>query len=266
MTSTRTIAFLSARLVPWCRFGRARAGFTLLELLVTIGIIALLAAIVLAVSASVLRNSERKQLEMAFQALDQAVAEFERARGQKITYRRLNGDPVGDYDIVELDIGGAYLIVCLLNGMDIDGTGNNHQFRPLLASHEPSMEILKRISPDLLRRDPSTAPGYPGGPVPSLAFVPDPRVPGTTPNAAIARLELIDPWGNRIGVVFPGRPAVPGEGRDPDGTVRTGDEQILGVCRDRRICFVSAGPDGNFGTRDDNVYSYELIWPVPPLQ
>jgi len=234
------------------RSGRGRAGlasarraFTLLELLVTIGIIALLAGIVLAVSTSVIRNAERKQVEMMFQALDQAVAEFERARDQKISFKRPE-DPDGNYDIVELNLTAPYLIVCLLNGMDTTGTGNN--FRPLLLSHASSSEILKRIDPDFLRRDTNTA-------VPSTGHV---RNTATAP-----RSELVDPWSNRIAVVFPGRTKKPGELGDVDGTVRTSDENGLGVCRDRRICFVSAGPDGRFNTREDNIYSYDLIWPVP---
>lgn len=239
---------------------RPAQGFTLLELLVTIGIIALLAAIVLGVSTSVIRNAERKQVETAMQALDQAVAEFEGARSQKLTFRRLTGDPDGVYDIAELNLSGAYLMVCLLNGMDIDGSGNAHPFRPLLASNEASLEILKRISPDLLRRDPTTVPGYSGGPMPPIDVVPDPST--NNPNLR-SRLELVDPWGNRVACVFPGRAKVPGELGDTDGTVRTSDENALGVCRDRRICFISAGPDGNFGTREDNISSYELIWPVP---
>lgn len=224
----------------------ARSGFTLLELLITIGIIALLAGIVLAVGSAVLRNAEARQVEASFRGLDEAVGEFERARGQKITYRRLSGDPDGNYDCVEQNITQPYLIVQLLNGRNWAA----NDYRPLVAGNDRALEILKRIDPDLLRRDITTVP-----PV------------GTGVNATPApRLELVDPWGTRIGVVFPGRSKNPGETGDADGTVRTSDENSLGVCRDGRICFVSAGPDGNFGTREDNLTSYELIWPLPALQ
>lgn len=227
-----------------------RRAFTLLELLITIGIIALLAGIVLAVSAAVLRNAEVRQVRAMFQALDEAVAEFERARGQKITFRRLNGDPDGSYDCVELNISGAYLIVQLLNGRNWSSSSPpNNDFRPLLTSNDRSLEILKRIDPDLLRRDTSNVP-----PTTGLHGVPNPR------------LELVDPWGNRIGVIFPGRAKNPGELGDADGTVRTNDENAVGVCRDGRILFASPGPDGRWETREDNIYSYEPIWPVPPLQ
>lgn len=224
----------------------SRRAFTLLELLITIGIIALLAGVVLAVSSAVIRNAESRQIEAAFRALDEAVGEFERARGQKITYRRANGDPDGNYDCMELGITQPYLIVQLLNGRN----WANNDFRPLLAGNERALEILKRIDPDLLRRDTSTVPPT-----------------GTGVNAVPApRIELIDPWGTRVGVIFPGRAKNPGETGDADGTVRTSDENMLGACRDGRICFVSAGPDGNFGTREDNLSSYELIYPLPPLQ
>jgi len=252
---TRIPHELRARLTRGSTIGAARRGgrgaFTLLELLVTIGIIALLAAIVLAVSTAVLRNAEVSQMKAAFQALDEAVGEFERARGQKITFGRLSGDPVGSYDLVELNLTNAYLIVCLLNGMDTDGSSGgpaSQPFRPLLVGNDRSLEILKRIDPDLLRRD------VPTSTVPPIANVPHPR------------LELVDPWGARIGVIFPGRAKNPGETGDADGTVRTSDENALGACRDGRILFVSPGPDGNFGTREDNIYSYDPIWPLPPLQ
>ncbi len=61
---------------------------------------------------------------------------------------------------------------------------------------------------------------------------------------------------------------------DPDGTIRTPNEQRYGVARNRRICFVSAGPDQGFGNLTamppypadpdpvrDNIYSYPINAP-----
>ena len=83
--------------------------------------------------------------------------------------------------------------------------------------------------------------------------------------------EIFDPWNRRIGVIFPGRAATKAEvaaavtaptsqGIDvEDGSVRTMDEHYMGICRNRKMCFVSAGPDGDFGTSADNIYSYEPL-------
>jgi hypothetical protein len=106
---------------------------------------------------------------------------------------------------------------------------------------------------------------------------------------------VLDAWGFRIGVCFPGRPWRNGTGLsttntgqfysgglylrgvnspasgapDADGTEQTPDERIFGSCRDRRIRFISAGPDGSFGEvfqpegsalkkqTLDNIVSYE---------
>ena len=81
--------------------------------------------------------------------------------------------------------------------------------------------------------------------------------------------EIFDPWNRRIGVIFPGRAATKTEvaaaAASPatidieDGSVRTMDEHFLGICRNRKMCFVSAGPDGDMGTTADNIYSYEPL-------
>ena len=67
---------------------RATTGFTLIELLVVIGIIAILASMVLAVSGGVLANSERKQVEDTFTLLNQAIRELELTRGQDLVFSR----------------------------------------------------------------------------------------------------------------------------------------------------------------------------------
>ena len=82
-----------------------------------------------------------------------------------------------------------------------------------------------------------------------------------------------------VAIVFPGRAwresdnngsAADGEFGlpDADGTIRTVMEDMVGVCRNGKVLFVSAGPDGLIGSRYcaggerkeaslDNVYSYE---------
>ncbi|MHC5028826.1 MAG: hypothetical protein ACYTGR_18910, partial [Planctomycetota bacterium] len=87
------------------------------------------------------------------------------------------------------------------------------------------------------------------------------------------QIALLDAWGTPIRVIHPGlewSPVLEGEYpfADDDGTVRTGPENRYGVCVDRNMAFVSAGPDGKFGVADpanglfeystDNLYSYVL--------
>ncbi|MFM7135392.1 MAG: type II secretion system protein, partial [Planctomycetota bacterium] len=64
-----------------------RRAFTLLELLVVIGIVVLLAGLVLAVSSSVIRASEERATRNTLTVLDTALEEYERTLDRRITYR-----------------------------------------------------------------------------------------------------------------------------------------------------------------------------------
>ena len=247
---------------------RITTGFTLIELLVVIGIIAILASLVLAVSGGILATSERKQVEDTFTLLDKAIRELELSRGQELVFSRITTTSTPElafYDIKEQPIGQpAYIMPELLK---------------LLMNNDRSREFISKMNPDFLKRT------------------------GTGTNVV---LDLVDTWGKRIAVVPCGRPATEREMRnayrtvnsvqgnpvtaDPlgigidsvDRTVRTNDEKYLGICSGRRWTFISSGPDQNLGAppwattqqdanKDgvsdwaDNIFSQTLTKPVTAL-
>ena len=156
---------------------RKKSGFTLIEMVVVIGIIALLAALTMGISNSVIRNSQVRQTHDAMKLLALAVDEWELERGRPITFE----------GFVPID-GGRYDIYT--NGEEIDepsdsSSVNNDEMQEametrieslveLLLQSEPASNILSKISTDLFIED-------------------------------IHGKLVVDPWGNPIGVVFPGR-------------------------------------------------------------
>jgi prepilin-type N-terminal cleavage/methylation domain-containing protein len=65
----------------------SRSGFTLLELLIVIGIIVIVASLVLAVSSSVARASEERSTKNTLEVLNMAVEEYERTVDRRVSYR-----------------------------------------------------------------------------------------------------------------------------------------------------------------------------------
>ncbi len=71
-------------------------------------------------------------------------------------------------------------------------------------------------------------------------------------------MTVLDAWGTPIYATHPGSlwtttPLVPfyQKERDPDGTIRTYNEEQYGIAPHRSIVFVSAGPDQRFGLTDE---------------
>ncbi|MDA0296108.1 MAG: type II secretion system protein, partial [Planctomycetota bacterium] len=89
---------------------RRRGGFSLIELVVVVGVIITLISLVLAVSTLLIQANEARQLEAAFANLNTAVQEYEQVIGRPLTYQDRSEQGVrGAYDIpynINFDIAG----------------------------------------------------------------------------------------------------------------------------------------------------------------
>ncbi len=249
-----------------------RRAFTLLELVIVIGIILILMGLALAVTSSVLASNDRRTMENTFKMLDQALDSWQSQMGRDLTFgRRLvpgggtntpdftlaGTGPSASYDIYEENFNTTYAICVVLEK---------------LSASPDAMDVLSRIPGSSLRTVPVNGVTVVGEPIPATWSATSPQTdPNQMPYPVAANpnavREIVDPWGRRIAVAFAGRRATKAElsstAASPppvdaeDGSVRTLDEQSMGICRNRRMFFASAGPDGDLGTTADNIYSYE---------
>lgn len=252
-----------------------RRAFTVLELVVVIGIILILMSLALTVSSAVLAANDRRSMDSTFRLLDAAIESWESQMGREFSFgRRVNppGTPVAPdftlsptgpnkfFDFYEENFNTAYAICVVLER---------------LSANPESAEIISRIPGSALRfvqiAGPNTAEPLPTNWIQATAQADPNQMP-----AYSAVREILDPWGRRIIVAFAGRAATPTEvaaanlvvppGIPPidreDGSVRTMDEFSMGVCKNRKMCFISRGPDHDDDPNDtlaDNIFSYELL-------
>lgn len=243
---------------------RRRRAFTLLEVIVVIGIIVLLTALTVTVAVGVNRRSEVRETENTLKLLDLALSEWTQEADRIISWG-FNEPGAPTFDIYndtpqEYDgSGGFSMLNIVLNRLN---------------QNPASQSVLRQIAPKFFER---------------IEDEDDP---------SIVRLEVRDAWEKLIYVIHPGRVAdtrtynVDIRFTDEDGTIRVSHSGInnakshpavqnfgqswegrLGVCKNRRICFVSAGPDGQFGdlsadvnsddykAAEDNIYSYPVDKP-----
>ena len=245
---------------------RRRGGFSLIELVVVVGVIISLISLVLAVSTLLIQANEARQLEATFANLNTAVQEYEQAIGRPLTYQDRTEQGFGVYDIpynINFGIAGLEAYYGFNGAGEACNCGSNadsHGWEKsivrlfqLLARTESAEEIVAKIDPSL--------------------FIPVKLANGLALPNNQSLTTLVDPWGAAIALVMPGRKWRESDGDalgpDSDGTIRTSMETKLGVCRNGDPLFVSSGPDGDIGCLDcaggssvrfertiDNIYSY----------
>ena len=263
---------------PRHSFGALRSGFTLLELVIVIGVILVLMGLALGVGSMVVAQSETRQLNATMKIVRQRpcrVREPDRAvdhlRGRRGSgpprgFRRLLRralSPLSGYAVHHFIWGGGVRLehVGHLPAGEDQGTNYRRQWMAatlsVLMENEICAEMLAKADPALVH---------------AVQCVDGGSATGATIQS-MNQKEFVDPWQQQVYVIFPGRPFEGGDRRlnifDADGTIRTLEETAYGICRNRRPLLVSAGPDSRFGDLtvaasnrgfsevQDNIYSYE---------
>ncbi|MCC6320330.1 MAG: type II secretion system protein [Phycisphaerales bacterium] len=251
-----------------------RSGFTLVELLVVIAIIGILMTLALVVGGRVAKGGERSLTESTIRALDATLTAYIAEREAKFpTYFVDDSNQV--FPIIDGRLAGQNTL-----GAPAQPTIALYL---LLAEQVPGVqEALKGIDKKFMTRkqvvdsDPS-------------------RIVKDRNGQPIDGLFINDAWGNPIRLVLPRYHGGHGEFADANGNVVNsrpvmdvelgslgyiqqwrrsyrpfGSAQIgrfvgdgdEGMCVGGRPYFYSAGPDGDPGTRDDNVYTVTPQFPL----
>ena len=205
--------------------------FTLLEIMVAIGIIALLAAITLNLSNSIMRKAEERQTKDVLRLVKLALVEWEIASDGKLTFEDYTY--VGNCDNCTFDVENdgslaspTFGLIGVANGVMQTAMENRmQQTLAVIRQIESSDNILLELTGD--------------------NFIED------TEGTRI----LVDSWGTPIGVIFPGRYYADtsefdsAQDESGDLTIRDQAEDGLGSCMNKEPIFVSAGPDRTWGYR-----------------
>ena len=240
----------------------ARRAFTLLEVLIAVGVIILLVGLTVTAATSFVEQSEIKRTEAALRVIDMAIQEWETAAERPITWGYIADHPEYTFDL------SARTSEVLITT----------ELAQLLTRQTTARGILARLEPDLLFT-------YQLGEFPRWARTS--AIQYEIEHRFLDEIAILDAWGTPIYTTHPGHalsdaaiPAAPEPAtRDPDGTIRTPNEARYGIARNRKICLVSAGPDRLFGlqeefpqlsgdalaraiakARKDNIFSYRPVF------
>ena len=206
----------------------ARRAFTLVEMLLAVGIVTFLAGLTLVGATALVQRAEVERTRSTLALLDVALSEWQTESGQRLTW---GPDPQRH------DIWSERAEVLIITEL-LERIRRTDAARAVLAGLEPRAVYTYEadVQPPWIR-------GY-------AMIELDEFVGGIT---------VLDAWGIPVYATHPGAVLPPGALADPDGTERTANENQYGVARDRRVCFVSAGPDRRFGL-------YQEFYHLPPSE
>ncbi len=241
---------------------RSAKGFSLVEMTVVIGLIVLLAGLTLSGSAAVLRHSEQRQTRTVLAQLDTAITEWELHADRKLSWLQVPPDSFADYNARDVHSNTPEVLIIT---EIFDVVMRSATIRKMIAGIDP--EFVYQYNDD-------TAP-----------WLDEQSEKGQVNDRFLGSVTVLDAWGTPIYATHPGRVWTEGdlEGPykhypDPDGTIRTYNEENYGIAPNRRIVFVSAGPDGLFGTPDEfpdlsgdvltdarDEASMDNIYSIPPI-
>lgn len=206
-------------------------GFTLIELVVVIAIILLLLGLTLSTGLAIRKQSEVRETKNTLRLLDTAMQEWHRISDRSLSWG-INDNPPG----------ATY---------DLQGEVGRFSTPPILIITE-LLEVVNR--PELIKNiithiDSNFMYRYKSGQYPAWIAPSD----QTAMDDFAGGITVLDAWGWPIYATHPGRVATPDDHQnsdidiDEDGTVNTFNESRYGTVLNRRVVFVSAGPDGEFG-------------------
>ena len=256
----------------------SRRGFTLVELLVVIGILVLVTGLVVGGFAAVGTGAQNRQTRAFMQTADALLTNYEAVQGQDKLLGRMNArlENRGDYAVVVTSFGGEMQFVLqdasptddvvdpsVLDDALVNVDGPARFTNAAVVATQEALRLMARAGDNeqLLANLPSQALlPFPAA-APAGSVEDGERIFVAGDPGGQAQPLLADGFGNPMILVPPGglRNLTLSAHEDEAHVVTSRGivEPDASSPGGLRLFWASAGADGNFATHDDNVYSFE---------